>query len=313
LFGGIGVMIDSPALSVVVEPANEFAIGGSLAQRTQWFFDRWRQWANENEFDINQSADSKIAVEQADQHLGLGTGTRLGLAVATALNEFHGIANYDLIELAHALGRGNRSAVGIHGFLRGGFIFDEGKQDAQSIGKLGIHKKMPEAWRVVVGLASDQTGFSGESEADVFDQVAQQSAGKYKPGGNDTDLRKFVCQNVLPALAEEDFAAFSAAIFEYGFQSGLIFAEHQGGPYNGEQMTEIIAWLRANGVTGVGQSSWGPAFYALAESAESALQIRDSIVEEFGITGCWVSSFARTGAAVTTIDNKSEPQIQPNT
>src|SRR5207237_1744689 len=57
----------------------------------------------------------------APEHVGVGTGTQLSLAVARALSMAHGLPNLDALELPQRAGRGRRSGVGVHGFVQGGF------------------------------------------------------------------------------------------------------------------------------------------------------------------------------------------------
>ena len=74
---------------------------------------------------------------------------------------------------------------------------------------------------------------------------------------------------MLPALAERNLAAFGEALHEYNARAGEPFRAAQGGPYVAET-TELIAWLRGQGVRGVGQSSWGPTVFAVVGSETQA-------------------------------------------
>src|SRR5690606_9153717 len=81
-------------------------------------------------------------------------------------------------------------------------------------------------------------------------------------------------QAALPALEESDFATFSAEIGHLQKVMGAYFAPLQGGPYVSTGVSDALAWLRDQGITGLGQSSWGPtgfAFVASEEEGESLL------------------------------------------
>ena len=47
---------------------------------------------------------------------------------------------------------------------------------------------------------------------------------------------------------------------------GAYFAPLQGGPYASAKVGEALDWLRDQGVSGLGQSSWGPTGFAFAAS-----------------------------------------------
>ena len=68
---------------------------------------------------------------------------------------------------------------------------------------------------------------------------------------------------LLPALAIEDVEAFGAAIYELNARAGDAFAAAQGGRYAGPTVAALIGRLRAAGIKGVGQSSWGPTVFAI--------------------------------------------------
>jgi predicted sugar kinase len=75
---------------------------------------------------------------------------------------------------------------------------------------------------------------------------------------------------VLPALANRDHAAFSEAIHEYGRRAGEFFRDVQDGPYSSPQIARVVEFLVGRGLRGCGQSSWGPATFAIARDEEEA-------------------------------------------
>src|SRR5690606_25545309 len=65
--------------------------------------------------------------ETIPPHAGLGSGTQLGMACARALQLMSSTGDFSAPRLATRVQRGRRSALGIHGFERGGFLVDGGK------------------------------------------------------------------------------------------------------------------------------------------------------------------------------------------
>ena len=78
----------------------------------------------------------RLRVERAlPRHAGLGSGTQLALAVATALAQLHAV-KVDAPQLARALGRACRSAVGTWTFAGGGLVVEGGRRrDGQVAGR----------------------------------------------------------------------------------------------------------------------------------------------------------------------------------
>jgi beta-ribofuranosylaminobenzene 5'-phosphate synthase len=67
-----------------------------------------------------------------------------------------------------------------------------------------------------------------------------------------------------------NFDEFSESLYRYGYQAGMLFSKRQGGAYAGPRASEMVEWLRGQGVRGVGQSSWGPALFALVPDLSAA-------------------------------------------
>src|SRR6185437_1004041 len=71
-------------------------------------------------------------------------------------------------------------------------------------------------------------------------------------------LCRLVLLGLLPALVERDADAFGEAVYEFNARVGEAFAPVQGGVYASARIAELVAFVRGQGVRGVGQSSWGP-------------------------------------------------------
>ena len=105
-FGGIGAMIDRPALEISLQPASQLEIVGEQTERITSFAERWSRFHGVR-------PDCRIVEQRpVPQHVGLGSGTQLALAVAAGLNALFGLPSQSPQELAVSVGRGLRSAVG---------------------------------------------------------------------------------------------------------------------------------------------------------------------------------------------------------
>ncbi len=253
-------MVDQAAVRLRVSAADEFQTSGPLADRARDFACRWAEhvgWASEPACRIE-------VVSTAPAHAGLGVGSQLALSVAAGLNAWCGRPQPAPTELARSVGRGQRSAVGTYGFAAGGLIVERGKLPDEPISPLECREPLPEAWRFVLVQPSAEAGLSGSAEQTAFDQLPP------VPESVTQELEDEIRLQMLPAVREADFARFSDSVYRYGRLAGLCFAAVQGGPYNGPQLARIVARIRALGVTGVGQSSWGPTLFALLPGEQEA-------------------------------------------
>jgi beta-ribofuranosylaminobenzene 5'-phosphate synthase len=108
-FGGLGVSVSRPAVVVEARPAQELSAEGADAERALTFARRCR-----DALGLAGGAHLRV-VEAIPQHVGLGSGTKLALAVARALAALER-RDADAPALAQAAGRAARSAVGMWTF-----------------------------------------------------------------------------------------------------------------------------------------------------------------------------------------------------
>jgi beta-RFAP synthase len=292
-FGGLGLMIDRPGLEVRVEPADEWSATGPLADRALGF--AYRLTGCKPDF---AGRHFRIDVIHAPpEHVGLGVGTQFGLAVARGLLASVGLHHTPTVLLAEKLGRGERSGVGIHGFERGGFLLDGGKLPGQPVSALAAHLDFPEEWWVVVAYPTATPGWHGEAERAAF----------ARPRPPDDALRtterlaRLAATAILPALVERNYPVFGEALHEFNRTAGEPFARDQGGTHSSSEASRLIhAMRREIKVPAVGQSSWGPAEFAIAPDPERALHLcewlRDELPDSHQIVMCQGNN---TGAVVT--------------
>lgn len=267
-FGGVGLMLDTPGLSLRIEPADEWSAEGPLAERALEFAHRAAGVipAVFRTAGINPAAHPpprNLIVEHAPpEHVGLGVGTQLGLAVARGLAASWGLDDVPAATLARWCGRGRRSALGVYGFEQGGFLVEAGKT-SDELSPLVARLPFPEDWRVVFVVPPGEVGRHGMSELAAFERLTA-------PVAMTDALCRLALLGILPALAARDLQAFGEAVFDFNARAGDLFAGVQGGPYASAAVADLIAWLRGLGVRGVGQSSWGPGVFAVVGDEEAA-------------------------------------------
>lgn len=250
-FGGVGLMIDEPSISVRVEPANEWTAEGPLAERALTFAQRAA--------DVSQRCMFHVIVESCPpEHTGLGVGTALGLAVAKAIALETG-TDAPSPELAKRIGRGERSAIGVHGFDQGGLLVDGGKRPGESLSPLVAHAPFPDEWKVELHQPEGDSRWFGPRERQAFADLPG-------PTGAELDrLCRLVLLGILPGIRNRDLQTFGEAVYEYNARVGDLFAAVQGGRYTSPAIAAKVKKLRANGIRCVGQSSWGPTVFEIKE------------------------------------------------
>lgn len=281
-FGGVGLMVERPGVVVVARPADSWQFEGTLASRAQAFATRFMSSVPEG-----ARKPFQLLVERCPaEHAGLGVGTQLGLAVAKALAVACGEPERSATELARRVGRGERSAIGVHGFDRGGLLADAGKRAGETVSPLLAHVTLPDEWRVVLFQPRGTDRWHGDRERTAFASAAAGESGM---------LRRLAEATLVPAAEGGDLDAFGDAVHEFNRRAGEPFAAAQGGVYASAEIAQLIEDLRAWGVRGVGQSSWGPTVFAVVGDSDTAA----SLLERFrGRAPAFVSRVSAGGHAV---------------
>jgi len=259
-FGGVGVMVEPPTVDVTISPAARFTIRGEHSHRVELF-----AAAIAANWNLTAPLCCEFHVSAPPDHVGLGVGTQLGLAVAAGLRRFLQLPELAAEQLACSVGRGTRSAVGTHGFQSGGLVVDAGKQSDAPLGTIARRVDLPAQWRFVLvrGIANGR-GLAGDREADAFARLPG------VPQKLTDELWRITNTEMLPAIERSDCDAFGDAVYRFGRLAGECFAPVQGGPYADADTAKLIEVIRGLGVAGAGQSSWGPTVFAItADDAEA--------------------------------------------
>jgi len=288
-FGGVGLMLDRPGVVLRVRRAERDAARGPDAERALAFARDCRERIGCVPFGC---AIEVVAAPRP--HVGLGSGTQLGLAVAAAVSRLAGgrdgrgsrpgddgggpagrqTRSFDLDEvlgLARLAGRGRRSCVGIYGFCGGGLIVEAGRHAGQpaedqdrAFSPLLNRVELPAEWRCVLIVERTATGLSGEAERRAFAALPP------VPVPLSAELSRLVLLEMLPAAIEARFADFAAAVSRYGRLAGEPFAAASSRVPHAAATARLLDLLEELGAGGRAQSSWGPAVIACCESPSTA-------------------------------------------
>jgi beta-RFAP synthase len=279
-FGGVGAMIDSPGLRLTIRRGERFVVEGLHASRAQKFAELalanlCKQRGCEEKLP-HLREQIHIEVERAPrEHIGLGVGTQLGLAVAAAICSAFELRPPAATELARLIGRSPRSAIGTYGFDFGGLLIDPGRVPEIAIRERQLRAEIPAAWKFVLFCPRTATGLAGDAERAAFDRLPP------VPPDVTNQLTKEAIDNLLPAAAKGDLATFSRSLYRFNHTAGLCFAAQQGGPYVAGIANDLIEFLRRDGIEGVGQSSWGPTVFALCPAEPEAADCAQLVREKF--------------------------------
>ena len=251
-FGSFGLSLDRPKTRLVLKRAQTFSVMGPERQRAE----RYLKTIAAN-CGVDESYDLRID-EAIPPHAGLGSGTQLALAVGSTFAALEGLG-LEPQEIAELLGRGARSGIGIATFAHGGAVLDSGPVEGR-LPTLVSRVPFPAEWRVILIFDDESKGLAGASETAAFENLPDFS------GRQAETLSQRIAQGALPALAAADFPAFCQHVTYLQACMGAYFAPVQGGVYTSPRVADALDWLRAEGITGLGQSSWGPTGFAFAAS-----------------------------------------------
>ena len=294
LYGGLGVAISDLRTVVSAE-----ATGGTGVECTDPEARRYAERTLEllDWSDPSDLPGTIVRIEESlPRHVGLGSGTQLALAVLTAIGIAHQDAHYTSVDpraLAPQLGRGGRSGVGVAAFETGGFVLDVGHPTGQftaeppergswTVPPIAARHEIPDDWRFVVVLPDSDPGRSGTDEDDAMRRTVQNA----DPAVAD-EISRIIIHRVLPAIADGDADAFGAAIADVGRLNGAWYADAQGGVYRPPVGTIVEELSSDPAVAGAGQSSWGPATYAITteERVSEAIDAAQRALAEAGVGG----------------------------
>lgn len=267
--GGVGISLESPGMSLSAQKADCVEVLGDsvLADRVIK--------AAEAVLPEGEGISIRIEADIPD-HVGLGSGTQAALTGAAAVNEVYGLGK-SIRELAVAVGRGGTSGIGVAAFEMGGFILDGGhKFEEKSAfspsaasrvppGPVLFRKDFPD-WPIVLAIADVQGAHDAE-EVDIFKKVCP------IPLPEVQEVSHVVLMQMLPALVEEDLESFGEAVNHLqtvGFKKREVDLQPR-------PVLDIVQFMRDNGASGAGVSSFGPVVYGIAGSMNEGEKLRKEV------------------------------------
>lgn len=293
LYGGIGMMVTAPRVTVSAHPEDNIICDHDRAQKYA------RRAA-----DLLDVPGATVTVhESLPAHQGLGSGTQLALTVYSAIAQAYDLS-CNSREAAPALGRGGRSGVGVGVFEHGGMIVDAGHPTSMFTGDppergnwtvppVIANHPAPANWRVAVVIPDIPPGRSGTEEDQSIRAIIEQA----DPTIADR-ISTVLSQQLLPGWVTGDIELTGKAINRIGQLNGSWYSREQGGVYR-PSIASLIADLQdCEQLTGIGQSSWGPTVFGLttAENTEVVQQAIDRALNTHNLTGdCYIASIDNRG------------------
>jgi len=211
------------------------------------------------------------------EHVGLGSGTALGLSAARAVCELYRL-NLSVREMAGIIGRGGTSGIGAGAFDRGGFLLDGGHSFGKfadkesflpSAASEGIcpppviaRHDFPEEWKILLVTPQTLLRIYGDEERALFTRACP------VPEVEVGETCREVIMRVLPGLVDHDLDLFSAGINRIqhlGFKK--VECSHQS-----PVLEDLLRAVRSAGAACAGMSSFGPTVFCITDSLPDVIE-----------------------------------------
>ena len=256
-FGSLGIAIDTPCVRLSLGATERLRATGPDAARAQRYLETLIE-----HYGLDPRLQLRVD-ESIPAHIGLGSGTQLALATGAAAARLFGL-ELKARAIAGLLDRGARSSIGIATFEEGGVVLDGGRGDGDEAPPVLSRLPFPEEWRILLIFDHARQGLHGPEETAAFRRLPP------FPAEQAAHLCRLVLMAALPGLAEGNLDRFGAAVAELQRAIGDYFAPVQGARFASASVAHVLAWLGAEGIGGVGQSSWGPTGFGLIGSESDA-------------------------------------------
>jgi beta-ribofuranosylaminobenzene 5'-phosphate synthase len=255
-FGSIGIALNEINTQLTLTKASKRTITGPSKGRAERCLSQLCEA-------MSISDKVCITIDKAiPEHVGLGSGTQMALAIGTALNAYYDLG-LTVRDIAAVMDRGLRSGIGIGVFEHGGLVVDGGRGEKTITPPVLVHLNVPTDWRFILVFDRGQ-GLHGDQEIAAFEALPT------FPQSQAEHLCYLIMMQALPALAEQDLPQFGQVISQLQIAVGKHFAPAQGGIYASKEVGKAMASLEQQGAVGIGQTSWGPTGFCAVENAELA-------------------------------------------
>ena len=267
-FGSIGVALNEINTRISISYADQLTLSGIPSDRA---LKSIRQLCSA----LNVS--DKLHLELIScipEHVGLGSGTQMSLAVGLALNEYYKLG-LDVRDIARLTARGARSGIGIAVFEQGGLVVDGGRGEQTLTPPVISRMNVPDDWRFILVFDRRGQGLHGDEEIQAFKELPafpQQEAAR---------LCYLLMMQGLPALAENNISLFGDVITQLQTSVGEHFASAQGGVFTSEEVAAAMQFLQEQGAVAIGQTSWGPTGFCAVQGVAQAEQLKLQVEQGF--------------------------------
>lgn len=267
-FGSIGVALNEISTRLTLSAAPQLSFSGLPSPRAEKCLQRLCSA-------LNVSSDLHVNMESLiPEHVGLGSGTQMALAMGSALNAFYDL-NLTVRDIAQLGDRGARSGIGIGVFEQGGLVVDGGRGEFTKTPPIVSHLDIPPNWRFILVFDQRGQGLHGEQEISAFKKLPpfpQQEAAR---------LCYLLLMQGLPAVAEHDLIKFGDVITQLQRSVGEHFAAAQGGIFTSSEVAAVMDWLQQQGAVAIGQTSWGPTGFCAVQGEEYANALVAELKQKF--------------------------------
>ncbi len=269
-FGSIGSGLNEINTRLSITQADELQISGAAPLRSEKTLQRFCKALNVSD---RLHLDFAAAIPE---HVGLGSGTQLALAIGMGLSAFYdlGLSVRDIAQLSD---RGARSGIGIGVFEQGGLVVDGGRGEHTKTPPVVSQMPIPEDWRFILVFDKRGKGLHGQQEIQAFKELPpfpQQEAAR---------LCYLLMMQGLPAVAENNIELFGDVITQLQQSVGEHFAAAQGGVFTSSEVAEVMGWLQEQGAVAIGQTSWGPTGFCAVSGVDRAENLLEQLQQRFAL------------------------------
>lgn len=267
-FGSIGVALNEISTRLTLSAANQLIVKGPSSARAM-------RCAKDLCHELKVSEKIRIDIDSAiPEHVGLGSGTQMALAIGSALNAYYDL-KLNTREIAQLTERGMRSGIGIGVFEQGGLVVDGGRGKQTITPPVISHMDIPDEWRFILVFDQRGQGLHGEQELKAFKELPT------FPHQEAARLCYLLLMQGLPAIAENNIELFGDVISQLQQSVGEHFASVQGGVFTSLEVSEAMQWLKNQGAVAIGQTSWGPTGFCAIDNLEKAEALLEKIQKKF--------------------------------
>ena len=267
-FGSIGVALNEINTRLSISYSDELKLSGLESERALSCVKQLCDALN---------VSDKLHLELLScipEHVGLGSGTQMSIAVGLALSAFYDLG-LDVRDIARLTARGARSGIGIAIFEQGGLVVDGGRGEHTVTPPVISRMNVPDDWRYILVFDKRGQGLHGDQEIQAFKELPP------FPRQEAARLSYLLMMQGLPALAEDNINLFGGVITQLQVSVGKHFSSAQGGVFTSDEVAVAMQFLQDQGATAIGQTSWGPTGFCVVQGVDIAEQLKCQVEQNF--------------------------------